>query len=53
MCKGTLDGGEAVGRVATIIKTTDSNLALLPGHALGVQKFFHDVTYDDRLRNST
>ncbi|KAI6023373.1 hypothetical protein EDC04DRAFT_2727500, partial [Pisolithus marmoratus] len=33
MCKDTLDGREAVDKVATIIKTTGSNLALLLGHA--------------------
>ncbi|KAI6017450.1 hypothetical protein EDC04DRAFT_2744781 [Pisolithus marmoratus] len=53
MCKDTLDGREAVDKVATIIKITGSNLALLPGHALDVQKSFHHVTYDNRLRDST
>jgi RHO1 GDP-GTP exchange protein 1/2 len=47
------DGREAVDRIAYIIKTTDRNLALLLGRALDAQKFFHDVTYDHRLRDSS
>ncbi|KAE8254194.1 hypothetical protein A4X13_0g3505 [Tilletia indica] len=46
------DGREAVDRIAYIIKTSDRNLALLLGRALDAQKFFHDVTYDHRLRDS-
>lgn len=45
-------GGEAVDLIAYVIKTTDRNLALLLGRALDAQKFFHDVTYDHRLRDS-
>ncbi|KAK7025031.1 Rho guanyl-nucleotide exchange factor [Favolaschia claudopus] len=48
----SFDGREAVDRIAHIIKTTDRNLALLLGRALDAQKFFHDVTYDHRLRDS-
>ncbi|EIN09591.1 CNH-domain-containing protein [Punctularia strigosozonata HHB-11173 SS5] len=47
------DGREAVDKIAYIIKTTDRNLALLLGRALDAQKFFHDVTYDHRLRDSS
>ena len=39
-------------KIAYIVKTTDRNLALLLGRALDAQKFFHDVTYDHRLRDS-
>lgn len=46
------DGRDAVDKIAYIIKTTDRNLALLLGRALDAQKFFHDVTYDHRLRDS-
>jgi hypothetical protein len=46
------DGRDAVAIIADIIKTTDRNLALLLGRALDAQKFFHDVTYDHRLRDS-
>ncbi|KAG0141113.1 hypothetical protein CROQUDRAFT_52219 [Cronartium quercuum f. sp. fusiforme G11] len=46
------DGKTAVDKIAYIIKTTDRNLALLLGRALDSQKFFHDVTYDHRLRDS-
>jgi hypothetical protein len=50
--KDAFDGREAVDKIAYIIKTTDRNLALLLGRALDAQKFFHDVTYDHRLRDS-
>ncbi|KAG6897818.1 hypothetical protein C0992_010622 [Termitomyces sp. T32_za158] len=50
--KHAFDGREAVDKIAYIIKTTDRNLALLLGRALDAQKFFHDVTYDHRLRDS-
>lgn len=51
--KFAFTGGEAVDLIAYIIKTTDRNLALLLGRALDAQKFFHDVTYDHRLRDSS
>ncbi|KAK7056393.1 RHO1 GDP-GTP exchange protein 2 [Paramarasmius palmivorus] len=50
--KDAFDGREAVDKLAYIIKTTDRNLALLLGRALDAQKFFHDVTYDHRLRDT-
>ncbi|KAH7914608.1 CNH domain-containing protein [Hygrophoropsis aurantiaca] len=50
--KDAFDGREAVDKISYIIKTTDRNLALLLGRALDAQKFFHDVTYDHRLRDS-
>jgi len=50
--KDAFDGREAVDKIAYVIKTTDRNLALLLGRALDAQKFFHDVTYDHRLRDS-
>lgn len=46
-------GAEAVDLISYIIKTTDRNLALLLGRSLDAQKFFHDVTYAHRLRDST
>ena len=51
--KDAFDGREAVDKIAYIIKTTDRNLALLLGRALDAQKYFHDVTYDHRLRDSS
>ncbi|KAI9092393.1 CNH domain-containing protein [Phlyctochytrium arcticum] len=45
-------GRDAVDTLCYIIKTTDRNLALLLGRALDAQKFFHDVTYNHRLRDS-
>lgn len=50
--KDAFDGRDAVDKIAYIIKTTDRNLALLLGRALDAQKFFHDVTYDHRLRDN-
>jgi hypothetical protein len=51
--KNAFSGSEAVDVISYIIKTTDRNLALLLGRALDAQKFFHDVTYDHRLRDSS
>ena len=50
--KEAFDGRSAVTIIADIIKTPDRNLALLLGRALDSQKFFHDVTYDHRLRDN-
>lgn len=36
-----------------LIKSSDRNLALLLGRALDAQKFFHDVNYEHRLRDSS
>jgi hypothetical protein len=38
--------------LAHIIRTSDRTLALLVGRALYAQKFFHDVNYEHRLRDS-
>jgi hypothetical protein len=38
--------------LAFLTKTKDRNLALLLGRALDAQKFFHDVNYEHRLRDS-
>ncbi|GAN06050.1 CNH-domain-containing protein [Mucor ambiguus] len=46
------DGREAVSLLASIIKTSDRNLAVLVGRALEDQKLFHDVNYEHRLRDS-
>lgn len=51
--KSAFSGAEAVDVLSYIIRTTDRNLALLLGRALDAQKFFHDVTYEHRLRDST
>lgn len=50
--QNAFSGAEAVDLIAYIIKTNDRNLALLLGRALDAQKFFHDVTYDHRLRDA-
>ncbi|KAE8152027.1 putative Rho guanyl nucleotide exchange factor [Aspergillus avenaceus] len=50
--QNAFSGADAVDLIGFIIKTNDRNLALLLGRALDAQKFFHDVTYDHRLRDS-
>ena len=50
--KTAFTGKEAVDLIAYVIKTPDRNLALLLGRALDAQKFFHDVDYEHRLRDS-
>lgn len=47
------DGREAVHALMDICKIQDRGLALLLGRALDAQKFFHEVTYDHRLRDSS
>ncbi|KAG8914297.1 RHO1 GDP-GTP exchange protein 2 [Tulasnella sp. 408] len=46
------DGQDAVDIIANIINTLDRNLAILLGRAMGAQGFFHDVTYNHKLRDS-
>lgn len=46
-------GDNAVDVLCSIIRTNDRNLALLLGRSLDAQKFFHDVTYNHRLRDSS
>ncbi|KAI7848142.1 CNH domain-containing protein [Circinella umbellata] len=50
--KDAFEGKEAVDKLVLIIGTKDRNLALLIGRALDAQKFFHDVNYEHRLRDS-
>ncbi|KAI9469053.1 MAG: CNH domain-containing protein [Benjaminiella poitrasii] len=46
------DGRDAIDKLTAILKTSDRNLAILVGRALDHQKFFHDVNYEHRLRDS-
>ncbi|KAI9597362.1 CNH domain-containing protein [Syncephalis fuscata] len=50
--KASFNGRDAVDVLCFIIKTGDRNLALLLGRALDSQRYFHDVTYDHRLRDN-
>lgn len=50
--KNAFTGYEAVELIAYIIRTSDRNLALLLGRSLDAQKFFHEVAYAHRLRDS-
>jgi hypothetical protein len=52
MYSDAFSGYEAVELIAYIIRTSDRNLALLLGRSLDAQKFFHEVTYAHRLRDS-
>lgn len=49
MHNDSFDGREAVDKIAYIVKTTDRNLALSLGRALGAQRFFHNVRRDDHI----
>ncbi|KAI9317114.1 CNH domain-containing protein [Dichotomocladium elegans] len=51
--KDAFDGKEAVDKLCLFIGTSDRNLALLLGRTLDAQKFFHDVNYEHRLRDSS
>lgn len=51
--QNAFSGSDAVDMIGSIIRTHDRNLALLLGRALDAQKFFHDVTYDHRLRDAS
>jgi hypothetical protein len=50
--QNSFSGTDSVDLIGSIIRTNDRNLALLLGRALDAQKFFHDVTYDHRLRDA-
>ncbi|KAJ5534246.1 hypothetical protein N7527_000500 [Penicillium freii] len=50
--QNAFSGTDSVDLIGSIIRTNDRNLALLLGRALDAQKFFHDVTYDHRLRDA-
>ncbi|PPJ61397.1 hypothetical protein CBER1_11339 [Cercospora berteroae] len=50
--KNAFTGFEAVELIAYVIRTSDRNLALLLGRSLDAQRFFHEVTYAHRLRDS-
>ncbi|CAO3632525.1 unnamed protein product [Cunninghamella blakesleeana] len=45
-------GKDAVDCLIMILRTKDRNLGLLIGRAIGLQQFFHDVTYEHHLRDS-
>ncbi|KAI8337469.1 hypothetical protein BC941DRAFT_425346 [Chlamydoabsidia padenii] len=50
--KNSFTGQEAIDHLARIISTNDRFLALVIGRALGSQRFFHDVGYENRLMDS-
>ncbi|CDK24973.1 unnamed protein product [Kuraishia capsulata CBS 1993] len=50
--RDSFTGTQAVDVISHIIRTSDRSLAMLLGRALDAQHFFHDVTYEHRLRDS-
>ncbi|KAG1176730.1 hypothetical protein G6F70_003098 [Rhizopus microsporus] len=46
------DGKDAVDKLCSILRTSDRELAILIGRALNHQKYFHDVNYEHKLRDS-
>lgn len=50
--KSVFTGYDAVEQIRSIIRTSDRNLALLLGRSLDAQKYFHEVSYAHRLRDS-
>ncbi|KAI8062883.1 hypothetical protein BC940DRAFT_307979 [Gongronella butleri] len=50
--KNTFTGKEAVDCLAMILATGDRFLAMMVGRALGAQRFFHDVHYEQRLMDA-
>ncbi|TPX37144.1 hypothetical protein SmJEL517_g01035 [Synchytrium microbalum] len=51
--KDSFTGKEAVEVLCKMLNTKDRGLALIVGRALQAQRFFHDVTYNNTLRDST
>ncbi|KAI9303731.1 hypothetical protein BJ944DRAFT_134674, partial [Cunninghamella echinulata] len=45
-------GKDAVDCLIMILRTNDRNLGLLIGRAIGLQQFFHEVTYEYHLRDA-
>ncbi|ORX58117.1 hypothetical protein DM01DRAFT_1219091 [Hesseltinella vesiculosa] len=50
--KNTFTGSEAVDCLTMILATGDRFLAMIVGRAMGAQRFFHDVRYEQRLLDS-
>ncbi|GMM28177.1 Rho family guanine nucleotide exchange factor [Martiniozyma asiatica (nom. inval.)] len=53
MYRDSFTGSEAVDVLCKIARTSDRNLGIILGRALDSQRFFHDVTYEHRLRDNT
>ncbi|RCI05119.1 RHO1 GDP-GTP exchange protein 2, partial [Rhizopus stolonifer] len=51
--KNSFDGKEIVDKIALITQTSDRKLALRIGKALSEQRFFHDVSYETQLIDSS
>ncbi|GAA5799436.1 hypothetical protein HPULCUR_004851 [Helicostylum pulchrum] len=51
--KNTFDGKEVVDKICLIIQKSDRKLALRLGRLLSSQRFFHDVSYETQLVDSS
>ncbi|KAK4511309.1 uncharacterized protein ATC70_012524 [Mucor velutinosus] len=51
--KNTFDGKQVVDKIALIVQTSDRKLALRIGRMLSEQRFFHDVSYETQLVDSS
>ncbi|CEP18798.1 hypothetical protein [Parasitella parasitica] len=51
--KNSFDGKHIVDKIALIVQTTDRKLALRIGRMLSEQRFFHDVSYETQLVDSS
>ncbi|OAD05857.1 hypothetical protein MUCCIDRAFT_138902 [Mucor lusitanicus CBS 277.49] len=51
--KNTFDGKQVVDKIALIVQTSDRKLALRIGRMLSAQRFFHDVSYETQLVDSS
>ncbi|KAG2191911.1 hypothetical protein INT46_006793 [Mucor plumbeus] len=51
--KNTFDGKQVVDKIALIVQTSDRKLALKIGKMLSEQRFFHDVSYETQLVDSS
>lgn len=52
MYRDSFTGAEAIDILCKIGRTVDRNLGIILGRALDSQKFFHDVTYEHRIRDN-
>ncbi|KAI8642651.1 hypothetical protein BD408DRAFT_386991 [Parasitella parasitica] len=51
--KNSFDGKHVVDKIALIVQTTDRKLALRIGRMLCEQRFFHDISYETQLVDSS
>lgn len=52
MYRDSFTGSDAIDIICQIARTNDRNLGIILGRALDAQRFFHDVTYEHRIRDN-